>query len=904
VSYSVLKVSLFSALDDDDRQQLAVPLLLDEDNDSTIEAFMTTSPHASSGGLLNRLLATRCAADCMPALFHTILYHGKYSLVLLLSAYLILLSCWLPFWVLSFLVTEWGVYLTAIASIFLIGRAIIRLIAFPGASRKVVTDIETEFAKYSVRMIAAAAMSLIDLAVIFEPRDQSGEQYVDSRMIPQIPGLWRRANGFRRRVLGLYVDVLKYIYEEQDSISSLVLSVDTIDPTAKNAESASVFGPELTRYGNNRLSGDVGNVLSLTVRCVRIKEIHHETVPDIFCSFDSTQMKARSDGRELLKRLEQVLQLVDDLEQHACAVLERKSKTVTERARSAAGAMKDAACELRDFVSSLKPPEDAESSSEAEGDDPAEVLRRKMEEHSKGSMIEAAKVALKNIAIMLDPPVHNSIFGLDVLRGCMLSRYKSSKQMWVYRPMGGMLDVLHFPAVRPHSDASLNGVGSSQNPKAVLYCNPNAGLVEVAAGMSLMGGNVPTAGMDDGQCDSWVDFYTEQGMDVFVFNYAGYGRSYGTTGCVRGQLYQGEQHPGCLRKLCRILKSALFSFQPTPDTLRADGIAVAKHLLIDCGVQNLYIHGESIGGIAASGTARFLSQSALRSHVTLLICDRTFCNLEAIAQRLVGDWTGYAIRFLTPFWNTDVTGDFLAASCPKVIASDAADAIIAEPSSLKSGIALWKELHRGIATTKGIGWVPETPLQYRMAEWENCCVNDTKHVSPTALFRAQPPIWPRDKHVSFEEAFHFAACCKRIGKMATAVARAASVDNQDLNSISLLRQPIVVQAWAFLGSCDGLTGATLGIATKRGFDATVTWLCAALVFGGQVVAAKVERRMYQQQGVIAGFEVIPADFDLRPVDFTRQGEDIADSFPKPIPVVLENLISYMEVQDETMSKRM
>jgi hypothetical protein len=264
-------VSLLSTLDDeDDRQQLAVPLLLEEDNDRTARAFMTTSPHAFSEGLLHRLWAIRCAADCMPTLFHTILYHGKYSLALLLSIYLILLSCWLPFWLLSFLLTEWGVYLTAVASIFLIGRAIIRLIAFPGASRKVVTDIETEFAKYSVRMIAAAAMSLVDLAVIFEPRDQSGEQYVDSRMVPQIPGLWRRANGFRRRVLGLYVDVLRYIYEENNSISSLVLSTDAIDTAAavSTAESAASFGPDFTRYGNNRLSGDVGNVLSLTVRPV------------------------------------------------------------------------------------------------------------------------------------------------------------------------------------------------------------------------------------------------------------------------------------------------------------------------------------------------------------------------------------------------------------------------------------------------------------------------------------------------------------------------------------------------------------------------------------------------------------------------------------------------------------
>ena len=296
-------------------------------------------------------------------------------------------------------------------------------------------------------------------------------------------------------------------------------------------------------------------------------------------------------------------------------------------------------------------------------------------------------------------------------------------------------------------------------------------------------------------------------------------------------------------------------------------------------------------------------QSALRDRIVLLICDRTFCNLEAIAQRLVGDWTGYAIRFLTPFWNTDVTGDYLAASCPKVVASDAADVIIAEPSSLKSGIAIWKELHRGVATTKGIGWIPSTPLQYRMAEWENCCVNDSKHISPTALFRAQTPVWPRDKHISFEEAFHFAACCKRIGKLATSVARSTSRESEGLDSLDISNQPIVVQAWAILGSCDGLTGLTLGVATKRGNDASITWLCSVLVFGGQAVARQAEKRTQQHQGTFATLlEIIPDDFDVRPDDCKRHDEDVCSVYPRPIPVVVQSIVSLLELPDESMVK--
>ena len=61
--------------------------------------------------------------------------------------------------------------------------------------------------------------------------------------------------------------------------------------------------------------------------------------------------------------------------------------------------------------------------------------------------------------------------------------------------------------------------------------------------------------------------------------------------------------------------------------------------------------------------------------------------------------------------------------CRKVVATDCADAIIADPSSLKAGIAWWKELSRGDATTKGVGWMMDAPVQYRMADWENVAVN-------------------------------------------------------------------------------------------------------------------------------------------------------------------------------------
>jgi len=85
-----------------------------------------------------------------------------------------------------------------------------------------------------------------------------------------------------------------------------------------------------------------------------------------------------------------------------------------------------------------------------------------------------------------------------------------------------------------------------------------------------------------------------------------------------------------------------FSFQPTPETLREDGVALGNYIVQELGVQSLVIHGESIGGVAASRTAQQLSLSpTTRDKISLLICDRTFCNLEAVAQRLVGTFQLY-----------------------------------------------------------------------------------------------------------------------------------------------------------------------------------------------------------------------------------------------------------------------
>jgi hypothetical protein len=202
-----------------------------------------------------QVVQVKSAADALPSLFSAVVTNGKFSLMVFTAAYLIFISLWFPFWLLSFVTTEWGVYLLAVGTVFFVGRTIIRLIAFPGASQKVTADIEAEFARYSVRMVTSAADSLIEVASILSgnnnnnnnANDQSGGDSNNFSTSYELPGLWRRARSYTDRVLGVYLEVLLYIFH-QPSESSI-----------SNAAS------DLTKCGNNRLAGDIGSLANVTV---------------------------------------------------------------------------------------------------------------------------------------------------------------------------------------------------------------------------------------------------------------------------------------------------------------------------------------------------------------------------------------------------------------------------------------------------------------------------------------------------------------------------------------------------------------------------------------------------------------------------------------------------------------
>jgi hypothetical protein len=195
---------------------------------------------------------------------------GKLSVAFFLAGYLVMVALCFPFWILSLLVGEIGNYCLLVVVVFMVGRGIIRMIAFPGSSsvsilvwspassngpsssfvchmcdhlQRVSSEITKEFSKYSVKMIVNSANSLVDLALAISA---AGRGEASTASYYDIVQLWNRSKSYRDRVLGVYAEVLNFILND-------------------GQQSTNQQFPELTKYFNNRLSGDIGDLSGLTV---------------------------------------------------------------------------------------------------------------------------------------------------------------------------------------------------------------------------------------------------------------------------------------------------------------------------------------------------------------------------------------------------------------------------------------------------------------------------------------------------------------------------------------------------------------------------------------------------------------------------------------------------------------
>jgi hypothetical protein len=73
--------------------------------------------------------------------------------------------------------------------------------------------------------------------------------------------------------------------------------------------------------------------------------------------------------------------------------------------------------------------------------------------------------------------------------------------------------------------------------------------------------------------------------------------------------------------------------------------------------------------------------------VDFLFADRTFSALCEVPKYSMGTWAKYGLKFLTGWWDNDLTSDYVFTSCYKVIACDTNDEVICEQASLKTGVS-------------------------------------------------------------------------------------------------------------------------------------------------------------------------------------------------------------------------
>ncbi|GFH45976.1 hypothetical protein CTEN210_02450 [Chaetoceros tenuissimus] len=809
-------------------------------------------------------------------------FGGAIGVCLILNLFIVL-----PAYMFSLLITEFGVYASILISLWNLGRFVFRTIAFPGSTARLRNDIEGEFAKYSIRMLENGTEAMMELTLLLmslsEASSSGGVQQglvdhntkaerilgtnlmvTSNTNLYSVVPLWVKVKQYQTRVFGMFHDVLECLLDHGGD-------ADGLNHTRSG----------LTYRGNNPLRGDIGKLLNVSE-------------------------DAKMHATELLKAIRIVLENLDDLERTSSDFLNSnindiEGKTLCREGVAATEKLIESVSFLGEKIIEL-------GEKQENDDDSIDGLRKPI----LTQISETVTSSVRSLVESLDPSPQQTIFGLDTLRGAFLSRYRGAQQLWIPRNQcnsGGCLDAIHIPC----SGKPLDLTKKNKIDKAVLFCNPNAGLYEVATGLSIISGNVTER--SNVTMTNWTDFYLEQGFDIFIFNYAGYGRSHVGRRKTWPDIKRG------LNTLRRIVTSPFLTFKPSPESLKSDATSIATHIIEKIGVDNFLIHGESIGGMAAAGAGNRISQreyldsnSLPITYPNLLLCDRTFCNLNATAFRLVGSWTSYIIPLVTPFWNTNVAGDFMAARCKKIVAQDAADAIIHDSSSLKKGIATAKEFTNGM--TKNLGTFGEIPLTYRMAEFENASVIKS-NIAKFPGSAPVPPTWPSDKHVDIKTAFHFAACVRHIGRYATSVKKMLNSkhmnfdDNDDEEGVEITavfsrdeentskesdRDHVALQVWDTLGLCDGLTGTPLGSAVKNGFDTTLDWLSGLLIFGSQRVILASRERMNltsPKQYSTSELNVLDQDFEslISPVPHSAGNLQVS---LLPLPYVQNALHSVIE----------
>ena len=167
--------------------------------------------------------------------------------------------------------------------------------------------------------------------------------------------------------------------------------------------------------------------------------------------------------------------------------------------------------------------------------------------------------------------------------------------------------------------------GNKNEKTAVVYCCPNGGYFEYIYYQT-----------------DWLEFYLQQNIPIFLWNYRGYGKSKG---------------------------------KPSMKNLSNDGKRLVQYARDVKGFQKIILHGESLGGAIATNIAAC-------TNVNLLIADRTFSNVFDVFASYAGAFIAFVAVVVGP-QNVDCKKNFLEFDSPKILTCDINDEVIPQQASLK-----------------------------------------------------------------------------------------------------------------------------------------------------------------------------------------------------------------------------
>jgi len=253
--------------------------------------------------------------------------------------------------------------------------------------------------------------------------------------------------------------------------------------------------------------------------------------------------------------------------------------------------------------------------------------------HKAAKIVEHCKSIESQLSVICNPTnclqrlkrlLTDTTFGtVDFMRVELENRF-GGERVWIDTQDGKKVDGMFIPAAYPPD------VQESPNTvPTIIFCNPNAGYYEYMYFQN-----------------EWLDYYLNNGINTFIWNYRGYGRSEG---------------------------------YPSPVLLKQDAESIVEYLKTTRQLEKIGAHGESMGGAVATHIAN-------KHQLDFLFADRTFADLSDVAKYTVGSFAKKGLKWLT-CWIMESTNDYLEAPSYKVLGCDPADAVINDLASLKSGIA-------------------------------------------------------------------------------------------------------------------------------------------------------------------------------------------------------------------------